>query len=274
MVDSPTAADVIPVTVLFNQTVGDFDVSDLNVTGANISNFQAIANTLGKEYSFDLTPAGFPSEINIQTPAGSATNSYGRKNALTSHSVDYRAHRVREADLLAWWKFDETSGNVAEDSAGGDDNGTITSATWQPDGKFGGALELGTAAKAMSVAGLANELKTATISFWARPRSVTEQAIINNDFWAGDVNLQTIGHRLVLYSSNLDHRGLPGIPTDEFWSGSVLQSGKWNHVALTYDLVNKSARFYFNGIFDAETPFAGTHALHLEQPFRVGSNVV
>ena len=43
-------------------------------------------------------------------------------------------------------------------------------------------------------------------------------------------------------------------------------------MALVYDLENKKAIFYLNGSRDAETPFAGTHALALNRQFWVGSN--
>jgi len=52
---------------------------------------------------------------------------------------------IRKADrkLLAWWKFDENSGNTAADLSGNGYTGTLVgNPRWQPSGgRFGGALE-------------------------------------------------------------------------------------------------------------------------------------
>jgi len=46
------------------------------------------------------------------------------------------------AELIGYWRFDESSGTVAADSAGGDNDGTLSeNVEWQPDfGKKAGAL--------------------------------------------------------------------------------------------------------------------------------------
>ena len=48
---------------------------------------------------------------------------------------------VANAELVGWWKFDETSGDTAIDSSGNGNDGTLTgTAQWEPVGKLGGAL--------------------------------------------------------------------------------------------------------------------------------------
>ena len=44
------------------------------------------------------------------------------------------------AELVAHWTFDEGSGNIAYDSSGNGNNGTINGAEWG-DGKYGKALQ-------------------------------------------------------------------------------------------------------------------------------------
>ena len=44
------------------------------------------------------------------------------------------------ADLVAYWTFDEGSGNAVYDTSGNDNNGTINGATWGV-GKYGTALQ-------------------------------------------------------------------------------------------------------------------------------------
>jgi hypothetical protein len=43
------------------------------------------------------------------------------------------------AELVAYWTFDEGSGNIVYDSSGNDNNGTINGAEWDT-GKYGPAL--------------------------------------------------------------------------------------------------------------------------------------
>jgi len=47
-----------------------------------------------------------------------------------------------QAGLVGYWRFDESSGTTAADSAGGDNDGTLSeNVEWQSsDGKAGGAL--------------------------------------------------------------------------------------------------------------------------------------
>jgi hypothetical protein len=50
--------------------------------------------------------------------------------------------RFSTGKLVAWWKFDETSGGTAADSSGNNYHGTRVhgNPVWSPDGKFGGCL--------------------------------------------------------------------------------------------------------------------------------------
>jgi hypothetical protein len=46
------------------------------------------------------------------------------------------------AELVGWWRLDETEGTVAWDSSGNELHGKVTGGTtWIPNGRFGGALE-------------------------------------------------------------------------------------------------------------------------------------
>jgi len=53
------------------------------------------------------------------------------------------AANAQDPNLVGWWKFDEALGDIAVDSASGDNNGTVIGDTWWVvDGKVGGALYL------------------------------------------------------------------------------------------------------------------------------------
>jgi hypothetical protein len=46
------------------------------------------------------------------------------------------------AELVGWWKLDETEGTEAWDSSGNELHGEVIGGTkWIPNGRFGGALE-------------------------------------------------------------------------------------------------------------------------------------
>ncbi|MGB2823520.1 MAG: LamG-like jellyroll fold domain-containing protein, partial [Phycisphaerae bacterium] len=47
---------------------------------------------------------------------------------------------VVDPSLLVWWKFDETEGAEAADGSGNGRGGQVVGATWQPEGRIGGAL--------------------------------------------------------------------------------------------------------------------------------------
>jgi L-ascorbate metabolism protein UlaG (beta-lactamase superfamily) len=70
------------------------------------------------------------------------------RNAACNAKVMTKGETISSEDwdkdfsLLAWWKLDETEGDVAHDSAGTNDGTVVGSAAWQPDGGIiDGALE-------------------------------------------------------------------------------------------------------------------------------------
>ena len=147
-VTSPTYAYPIPVGVTFQQdgdanvSVTGFDVSDLNVTNANV-----VANSfsgLGHAYTFNLTPTSDPAQITVSIPAGAAN---GDSNASVANSITieyFWLEVTRAADLALWYRFNETSGGTALDSSGNGQDGTLRNmddADWV-DGKYGNAIDL------------------------------------------------------------------------------------------------------------------------------------
>jgi len=71
-------------------------------------------------------------------------NTYGGQNidvGITKETivVDWPAVPT---DYQEYWRFDETSGTVAQDCIGNRNPGTVTSATWSGSGKLNGCLNL------------------------------------------------------------------------------------------------------------------------------------
>ena len=155
---------------------------------------------------------------------------------------------VAKADLVGWWKLDESSGLTAHDSSGNGNDGTLNgSAVWQPDGgKINGAIELDGTPGYVSIPH-SDSLKLInqgdfTITMWFR-----------QDVISGTANLlqQTdnngTGRTLLLADGSNGIRAyLGGVTT---LSGVIQDAETWYHVAM---IVNEGGaadtiKFYING---------------------------
>ena len=90
-------------------------------------------------------PTKDPAFVFVIFPAGVAQDSNGDHSQRAKHKINYNYKVTRVENLVGWWKFDETSGTVAEDSSGGDANASVFgNASWAgAEAKFGaGALFL------------------------------------------------------------------------------------------------------------------------------------
>lgn len=99
------------------------------------------------------------------------------------------------AGLVAHYKFDETSGNIAYDSSGNGNNLQWAGSgnAWNQPGAFGTALKLGTAGSVVARTGGAQAATIAnlngvtgnsvTIAFWAKPNKESQGSSL---FWIGD----------------------------------------------------------------------------------------
>ncbi|MHC4736861.1 MAG: right-handed parallel beta-helix repeat-containing protein, partial [Planctomycetota bacterium] len=161
---------------------------------------------------------------------------------------------------IAYWKFDETSGTTAYDSAG-NNHGTVYGAQWTT-GQVGGALSFDGADDYAGIAGdesLANVADNFTILLWAQPLSTHQIDPESNSGTSG-----TSGQKYAISARHGDYHwgsghagagisiGTNGISVYEHaadympallvWSGSV--SG-FNHVAVVYR--DKQPRLYIDG---------------------------
>jgi len=146
------------------------------------------------------------------------------------------------AELIGYWKFDETAGMVAADSAGGDDDGTLTSDEYAwVDGRSGGALEY----LVMEETDAAVEIPTANMSVAAGTVAMwgyltDPQASTSGRYFFGHTTDPRFANRIQIYmqegttpSTLLDiglgdqhnrRNDIVEIPLEE-----------WVHVALTWD---------------------------------------
>ena len=84
--------------------VSGFDLSDITVDGATISNFIQISDS---NYSFDLDSTDRPNRIRLRIPAASAKDDLNITTSAAETVIVYGDIVTRSEDLVGWWTFDE-----------------------------------------------------------------------------------------------------------------------------------------------------------------------
>jgi autotransporter-associated beta strand protein len=149
-------------------------------------------------------------------------------------------------DLIDWWKFDETSGNLAADSGAAGKTGTLLSgATWIP-GVINNAVHLdGTANGYVSFpSGLVSTLNDFSICCWVKADASATWARVF-DFGSGTGTYMFLspfnGSGVVRYAiTTSSGAGEQGIN-----SPSALSTGVWHHLAVT--LSGSTGVLYIDG---------------------------
>ncbi|TKJ36212.1 MAG: hypothetical protein CEE38_12365 [Planctomycetes bacterium B3_Pla] len=174
------------------------------------------------------------------------------------------------AELVGWWKFDETSGETAFDASGNGNDGTLNdSAQWEPAGKLGGALKLDGTPGYLQIPH-SDELKLInqgdfTITMWFRQDVVTG---IANLLQQTDAN--GTGRTLLLADSANGIRAyLGGTST---LSEVIEEAGIWYHVAMvvTEEGATDTIHFYING--EASGTPAAVGSEDCEGDYLIGTN--
>ncbi len=134
-----------------------------------------------------------------------------------------------QADLIGEWHLDEGSGTTASDSSGYGNDGTISGATWIDDGIFGSALNFQPIYDWVSFGtGVTSQINSQTprdytVAAWIRPASLLWARGVAVSFTA--IELGQLGGMVYF------RQAYGGWPNGyEFWSGSVLEIGKWTHI--------------------------------------------
>ncbi len=166
-------------------------------------------------------------------------------SALTDYQIKIQNPVYNENGLVASWHFDEGSGNVASDTSGYNNHGTINGATWV-SGKFGNALSFDGVDDNVVVANNDSLSITGalTVEAWIyrpvawNPADGHYHAILSKG------SIYNIGYGLEIYERSADSSIRP-----EFWirdaSGADLCNvvytdtswgvGEWKHLVGVYD---------------------------------------
>jgi hypothetical protein len=160
------------------------------------------------------------------------------------------------AGAVAYWNFDEGSGNVAFDQSNNSNNGTINGASWTADGRIDNALNLDGDGDYVNVGNDSSLRITGqiTVGAWFRMNASGSYQMIASKADNGG------------YQLGYDHDGLYNgkiafmVHTNGSYkhagiSTSAIALNTWYHVAGTYD--GSKIRFYLNGVERASTDVTG-----------------
>ncbi|NOV03637.1 LamG-like jellyroll fold domain-containing protein [Paenibacillus planticolens] len=174
------------------------------------------------------------------------------ENATTSANMTISAvSTAAEDSLLLHYKFDQTSGTTVEDASNKGHNGTLMGgATWNTDGKLGGAVTLnGTNGYVKLPDGILAGQNDVTIATWVKVNNNKTWGRVF-DFGSGTTNWTMLTLRNG--SGFMEFSTTPEGGSKELVSGPTFPTSKiWQHVAV----VKKGSKstMYINGIEVAST---------------------
>ena len=121
---------------------------------------------------------------------------------------------------VGYWKFDEGYGAVANDQTPNRNNGTITNATWNNNGKFGKALRFNGSTNSVSVSSIAN---VGAVSFWVNPATTTQSLLALN----GSAYITASSGTITATGFTSPTIYVNGI------ASTSLSANQWSHVVVT-----------------------------------------
>jgi hypothetical protein len=270
-----TAAPLVSMTAPADQAtlIGAITLSatasdNVGVVGVQ---FQLDGNTLGAErttvpYTFAWDSS--TTSNGLHTLSAVARDAAGNR-ATATINVNVSNTSSTLSGIVAAYGFNEGSGSTTKDSSGQGNGGTLSGATWTPNGKFGSALSFDGTSAWVTVAD-ANSLDLTTgmtIEAWINPTSGTG--------WRAVALKETLGGlAYALYSANNSSRPDAYVHTtsDMGVTGTAaIPLNAWTHLAVTYD--GASLRMYVNGILVKTTAAPGA-AVVSGSPLRIGGDSV
>ena len=162
---------------------------------------------------------------------------------------------VSDANLVGWWKLDETTGAVAHDSAGANDGVLYGGPTWKPTGgKINGALELdGVNYVRLPIGSVISSLTDSTFATWVDFSGSPGDWQRIFDFGSGEEVYMYLTPRTVTDGPMWFSMALTGAGSEECTSASQALPSGWHHVAVGIDAVNGMHGLYLDGQVVAKT---------------------
>ena len=177
------------------------------------------------------------SDLNASQHEGNYTvvvsNAFG---SVTSSVARIDVNGSLTEGLVGWWKFDETSGNIAYDSSGNDRDGNFSAGGSWVNGKIGGALDLNGSAS-VQILNYKGVLGTTarSISMWLKSGSQNGGNLFH---WGGSNSEGNVHYYILGISTsgglhNSDYGSLKLALSNGFLIGNQkVNTNEWFHVVV------------------------------------------
>ena len=171
-----------------------------------------------------------------------------------------------QAGLVGYWKFDESYGPTAGDSAGGDNDGTLFGGVrWQPEaGRSQGALLYSSADNMarVEIPTTGMSASEGTMMVWGNLAEPFPTNRNDSSYLFGHTTQPSYANRLQLYIESNNTTLNLGLGNSHTRRTDIveLQTGIWYHVAVTWDWGRYAV--YLNGEEMASGPYAGLTRLN------------
>ncbi len=150
---------------------------------------------------------------------------------------------TEDAGRIAHWKFNDGSGTSAKDYSANEHTGTLSGPIWYP-GKWDKALKFDGENDYVSLSGSFNDI-TQTQEAWVKIEGTPSSNYrITSRGSCGNGRLYINSSRRVVWEFG------NSTTCDTAVSDTVLEEGKWYHLAGTFDNNNNEAKIYINGKLD------------------------
>lgn len=149
-----------------------------------------------------------------------------------------------------WWKLDDGSGTNCADASGNSRVGTAVGSPSWGTGQKGGCIVLNGSTQYISGGtGLTGvDVHDKTISCWIKKTGTSLKGVVDKDFDSGSFGGWGFWTQAAVNKC-------------QFWAASnknlsdngslTFTLGVWTHVAVTWNVTTKTARFYINGVFNS-----------------------
>ncbi len=169
--------------------------------------------------------------------------------------------------IVGIWLFDEGTGDVAIDSSGNGNDGTLNGPEWTNESKFGGALEFnGTSSYIEFATGESMKIQHFTFMAWFNTRKLDGYGHI---FQTGNDWNDMAGCVFRVHQDGYAQSALAFGPgnTATWLNGPGLEADTWYHMVITFD--GTTATLYLDGVNVASGDGQG-EIMYDDQPVRIG----